>query len=62
MGGHMARNLIKKGYPLIVYDVSKDLVNSLKESGNFSVATIHASLCNLRPWVIIFSLSYCQIA
>lgn len=33
MGGHMARNLIKKGYPLVVYDVSKDLVDSLKESG-----------------------------
>ncbi|KAL4234679.1 hypothetical protein ACF0H5_006320 [Mactra antiquata] len=33
MGGHMARNLIKKGYPLVVYDVSNDLTNSLKESG-----------------------------
>lgn len=33
MGGHMARNLLKKGYPLVVFDVSKDSVNSLKEAG-----------------------------
>ena len=33
MGGHMAKNLLKKGYPLVVCDVSKDSVQSLKEAG-----------------------------
>ncbi|XP_046549667.1 3-hydroxyisobutyrate dehydrogenase, mitochondrial-like [Haliotis rubra] len=39
MGNHMARNLIKKGYPLIVYDVSKDAVEGLRKDG----ATVAAS-------------------
>ena len=34
MGNHMARNLVKKGYKLVIYDVSKDAVGSLKEDGN----------------------------
>jgi UDP-N-acetylmuramoylalanine-D-glutamate ligase len=33
MGAHMARNLLKKGYPVVVYDLNGDAVNSLKESG-----------------------------
>ncbi|KAH9487727.1 hypothetical protein Btru_069067 [Bulinus truncatus] len=33
MGGHMARNLLKKGYPVIAYDVSKDALASLKNEG-----------------------------
>lgn len=33
MGNHMARNLAKKGYKLVVYDVSKDALKSLKEEG-----------------------------
>ena len=33
MGNHMARNLVKKGYKLVIYDVSKDAVGSLKEEG-----------------------------
>ena len=32
MGGHMARNLLKKGYKLVIYDVSKDAVNDLKNT------------------------------
>ncbi|XP_048237722.1 3-hydroxyisobutyrate dehydrogenase, mitochondrial-like [Haliotis rufescens] len=39
MGNHMARNLIKKGHPLIVYDVSKDSVEGLRKDG----ATVAAS-------------------
>ena len=31
----MAKNLLKKGYPLVVFDVSKDSVQSLKEAGKF---------------------------
>ena len=40
MGNHMARNLVKKGYKLVIYDVSKDAVGSLKEEGN---------LCTVKP-------------
>lgn len=29
----MAKNLIKKGHSLVVYDVVKDNVNALKEAG-----------------------------
>ena len=34
MGGHMARNLLKKGYPVIAYDVSQDNLAALKADGN----------------------------
>ncbi|KAI8737989.1 3-hydroxyisobutyrate dehydrogenase, mitochondrial [Biomphalaria glabrata] len=33
MGGHMARNLLKKGYPVIAFDVSKDTLSTLKNDG-----------------------------
>ena len=33
MGAHMARNLLKKGYPLVVYDLDSAVVNSVKEAG-----------------------------
>ncbi|XP_077259530.1 putative 3-hydroxyisobutyrate dehydrogenase, mitochondrial isoform X6 [Temnothorax americanus] len=33
MGGHMARNLLKKGYKLTVYDVNKSAVTNLVETG-----------------------------
>ena len=33
MGGHMARNLIKKGYPVIAFDVSSDSTAALKADG-----------------------------
>ncbi|KAL6266725.1 hypothetical protein P5V15_003561 [Pogonomyrmex californicus] len=33
MGGHMARNLLKKGYQLTVYDVNKSAVTNLVEAG-----------------------------
>lgn len=33
MGNHMARNLLKKGYPLMVYDVNKEAVEGLKQAG-----------------------------
>ncbi|CAG5114969.1 unnamed protein product, partial [Candidula unifasciata] len=33
MGGHMARNLLKKGYPVIAFDVSKDSLSCLQEEG-----------------------------
>ena len=31
----MAKNLLKKGYPLVVFDVSKDSVQTLKEAGRY---------------------------
>ncbi|BFZ06227.1 hypothetical protein BsWGS_09265 [Bradybaena similaris] len=33
MGGHMARNLLKKGYPVMVFDVSSDSVSCLQAEG-----------------------------
>jgi 3-hydroxyisobutyrate dehydrogenase len=33
MGASMAKNLLKKNYPVIVYDLSLDAVKSLKEAG-----------------------------
>ncbi|CAI9735651.1 3-hydroxyisobutyrate dehydrogenase, mitochondrial-like [Octopus vulgaris] len=33
MGAHMARNLIKKGHSLVVFDLSESACNSLKEAG-----------------------------
>lgn len=33
MGAHMARNLIKKGHELVVYDVNTQSVNELVKSG-----------------------------
>jgi len=41
MGGHMARNLLKKGYPVIAYDVSQDNLAALKADGG-SVASCPA--------------------
>lgn len=35
MGHHMARNLIKKGHQLVVYDINKQIVNDLAKSGKF---------------------------
>ena len=34
MGNHMARNLVSKGYPVLVYDVNTAAVEGLKEAGN----------------------------
>ncbi|XP_059154192.1 3-hydroxyisobutyrate dehydrogenase, mitochondrial-like [Physella acuta] len=33
MGGHMARNLLKKGYPVVAFDVSKSSLDALKSDG-----------------------------
>ncbi|XP_012940528.2 3-hydroxyisobutyrate dehydrogenase, mitochondrial [Aplysia californica] len=33
MGGHMARNLMKKGYPVVAFDVSQDSLATLKADG-----------------------------
>lgn len=37
MGGHMAKNLLKKGHSLVVYDVVRDNVNLLKEAGTVNL-------------------------
>ena len=34
MGAHMARNLLKNGYPVVVFDVDKHTVQDLEKSGN----------------------------
>jgi 3-hydroxyisobutyrate dehydrogenase len=39
MGAHMARNLLKKGYPVVVFDVNKQAVQALEESGASSGST-----------------------
>ncbi|XP_076631709.1 3-hydroxyisobutyrate dehydrogenase, mitochondrial isoform X1 [Colletes latitarsis] len=33
MGGHMARNLLKKGHQLVVYDINESAVSNLKAAG-----------------------------
>ncbi|ESO90178.1 hypothetical protein LOTGIDRAFT_164490 [Lottia gigantea] len=33
MGNHMARNLLKNGYPLVVFDVSSESTSALKSDG-----------------------------
>ena len=33
MGAHMAKNLIKQGYPLIVHDVYPEAVSELQDKG-----------------------------
>ena len=33
MGNHMARNLLKKGYQVTVFDVADSSVNALKQDG-----------------------------
>lgn len=30
MGGHMAHNLLKKGHPLVVFDLSQDALNKVQ--------------------------------
>ena len=47
MGGHMARNLLKKGYPLVVFDVSKDNVKAVKEAGKSKFHIKQKRLCVL---------------
>ena len=49
MGAHMARNLIKNGHPLVVYDVSTESVNSLKESGLFQCWLVGFHVFNFVP-------------
>lgn len=36
MGNHMARNLLKKGYPVVAFDISKDSLRSLENDGMFN--------------------------
>ena len=33
MGAHMARNLIKKGHELVIFDLNKQVVNDLTKLG-----------------------------
>lgn len=33
MGAHMARNLVKAGYPVLCYDLSKEAVKSVTDVG-----------------------------
>lgn len=46
MGSHMAQNLLKAGYQLTVYDVSKDSVDNLVSAGNKT----NISPAYLKPW------------
>jgi 3-hydroxyisobutyrate dehydrogenase len=39
MGGHMANNVLKAGYPLVVFDVNKDAVQPLISKGAKSAST-----------------------
>ncbi|XP_029167001.1 3-hydroxyisobutyrate dehydrogenase, mitochondrial [Nylanderia fulva] len=40
MGGHMAKNLLKKSYKLIVYDLNKSAVTNLVEAGANSASNV----------------------
>jgi 6-phosphogluconate dehydrogenase (decarboxylating) len=44
MGAHMAKNLLKKKYKVIVFDVNTDAVSALKEAGKSS------GICVLQLW------------
>ena len=39
MGAHMAKNLIKKGYPVVVFDLDQESVKSVKEAGASSAGS-----------------------
>lgn len=45
MGAHMARNLLKKGYPVVAFDVSQDSLAGLKADGA-SVASCPAEVAS----------------
>ncbi|XP_043665111.1 3-hydroxyisobutyrate dehydrogenase, mitochondrial [Vespula pensylvanica] len=40
MGGHMARNILKKGYELTVFDIDKSAMSNLVENGAKTASTI----------------------
>lgn len=42
MGKHMARNLMRAGYPLVVYDIVPDPVKELEKEGAVSAESIRA--------------------
>ena len=37
MGSHMAQNLLKKGYPVIAYDLSAEAVKTLVDAGDYDI-------------------------
>ena len=41
MGAHMARNLIKNGHKVVVFDLNKDAVAALKQAGAHVRSPIH---------------------
>lgn len=52
MGNHMARNLVSKGYPVLVYDVNTAAVDGLKQAGKYS-----SDNCSRPPYkYFLFSL------
>ncbi|EZA56099.1 3-hydroxyisobutyrate dehydrogenase, mitochondrial [Ooceraea biroi] len=48
MGGHMARNLLKKGYALTVYDVNKLAMTNLAEAGAKCAASVAEMSSNVE--------------
>lgn len=57
MGNHMARNLVSKGYPVLVYDVNTAAVDGLKQAGKYSSNTF--SFCiRVDHLINIFFLFY----
>ena len=42
MGAHMAKNLLKKGYPVVANDVSPTTLQNLVEAGNIPF-TVHVT-------------------
>ena len=54
MGAHMARNLVKKGYPVLVYDLNQDSVNSLKEAGQSVQELVPRPPLNKKSFPVFF--------
>lgn len=58
MGAHMARNLIKKGHELVVYDVNTQSVNELVKFGILKITNQNSTKilkkrcqsCSISSW------------
>lgn len=52
MGAHMANNLLKNGYPLIVNDVSESAVSKLTPGSNFKFVKTPKEVASLADQII----------
>ncbi len=53
MGGHMANNLIKSGFPMVIFDLSKETVARIKGNNpNVKVATSPKEVASLADQIV----------